>query len=134
MALTPEERKELLSYLDDSVAENPRFDAWIAGAEFRVSRCYFGKAYIYALSLMVSHRAALADLAAQGASGPVTSRREGDLSVSFGTSGSGTGDLQLTAFGQEYASLLEQYSPRPGVTGGPFIGGTDGGDALQSFV
>ena len=119
MALSPEEREELLSYLEDGVAKDPRLESWISGASFRVGRCYFGKAYVYALSLMVSHRAVLADLASQGASGPVTSKREGDLSVSYG-SGNGTdgGDLSLTVFGQEYLSLLEQYSPRPGVTGG----------------
>lgn len=119
MALSPEEREELVSYLDDGVVQDARFESWLAGASFRVGRCYFGKAYVYALSLMVSHRAVLADLASQGASGPVTSKREGDLSVSYG-SGNGTdgGDLSLSVFGREYLSLLEQYSPRPGVTGG----------------
>lgn len=133
MAISPEEREELLSYLEDGVAKDPRLESWISGASFRVGRCYFGKAYVYALSLMVSHKAALADLAAQGASGPVTSKREGDLSVSYGNGGSDGGDLSKTVFGQEYLSLLQQYSPSPGVTGGVCTGGLDGGDAVQSL-
>jgi len=133
MALTPEEREELMTYLDDRVANSPRIEALIKGAELRVGRCYFGKAFVYALSLMVQHKAALLDMASGGVAGPVTSKREGDLSVGFGTGGSsGNNDLSNTVFGQEYLELLEQYSPRPGVTGPVFCGGLDGGDAVQS--
>lgn len=135
MALTPEERTELVSYLDTKVAESTRLDALIRGAELRVGRCYFGKAYVYALSLMVMHKAAMLEMASDGVAGPVTSKREGDLSIGFGTGGSsGNNDLSNTVFGQEYIELLEQYSPRPGVTGAVCCGGLDGGDVVQSFV
>jgi hypothetical protein len=135
MALTPEERTELLSYLDEKVAESPKLEALIKGAELRVGRCYFGGSFVYALSLMVMHKATLLEMAKEGVAGPVTSKREGDLSVGYGTGGSsGNNDLANTVFGQEYLELLEQYSPRPGVTGGVFCGGLDGGDAVQSFV
>lgn len=135
MALTPEERTELVSYLDTKVAESTHLDALIRGAELRVGRCYFGKAYVYALSLMVMHKAAMLEMASDGVAGPVTSKREGDLSIGFGTGGSsGNNDLSNTVFGQEYLELLEQYSPRPGVTGAVCCGGLDGGDLVQSFV
>lgn len=135
MALTPEERTELVSYLEENVAQSPRLDALIRGAELRVGRCYFGKAYVYALSLMVMHKAAMLEMASGGVAGPVTSKREGDLSIGFGTGGSsGNNDLSNTVFGQEYLELLEQYSPRPGVTGAVCCGGLDGGDVVQSFV
>lgn len=135
MALTPEERTELVSYLDTKVAESTRLDALIRGAELRVGRCYFGEAYVYALSLMVMHKAAMLEMASDGVAGPVTSKREGDLSIGFGTGGSsGNNDLSNTVFGQEYLELLEQYSPRPGVTGAVCCGGLDGGDVVQSFV
>lgn len=135
MALTPEERTELVSYLDTKVAESTRLDALIRGAELHVGRCYFGKAYVYALSLMVMHKAAMLEMASDGVAGPVTSKREGDLSIGFGTGGSsGNNDLSNTVFGQEYLELLEQYSPRPGVTGAVCCGGLDGGDVVQSFV
>lgn len=133
MALTPEERTELLSYLTEDVAESDRLEALVKGAELRVSRCYFGKAYVYALSLMVMHKAFLQGMAAEGVAGPVTSKREGDLSIGYGTGGSsGNGDLENSVYGQEYLELLEQYSPRPGVTGGVCCRGLDGGDAVQS--
>lgn len=133
MSLTPEERTELLSYLTEAVAESDRLEALIKGAEFRVSRCYFGKAYVYALSLMVMHKSSLQGMAAEGVAGPVTSKREGDLSIGYGAGGSsGNGDLGNSVYGQEYLELLEQYSPRPGVTGGVCCRGLDGGDAVQS--
>lgn len=135
MALTPEERTELVSYLEENVATSPRLEALIKGAELRVGRCYFGNSYVYALSLMVMHKATLLDMAREGVAGPVTSKREGDLSIGYGTGGSsGNNDLSNTVFGQEYLELLEQYSPRPGVTGAVCCGGLDGGDAIQSFV
>lgn len=133
MALTPAERTELLGYLSDEVAQSPRLEALIKGAELRVGRCYFGEAYVYALSLMVMHKAFLQGMAAEGVSGPVTSKREGDLSIGYGSGGSsGNNDLANSVFGQEYLELLEQYSPRPGVTGGACCGGLDGGDIVQS--
>ena len=137
MALTPEERNELVGYLEDSVANSPRLDAMIRGAELRVGRQYFGKAYVYALSLMVMHKATLLDMAKEGVAGPVTSKREGDLSVGYSTGGSsgGNNDLSNTVFGQECLELLEQYSPRPGVTGGACCGmGLGCGDPVQSFL
>ena len=133
MSLAPEERTELLSYLTEAVAESDRLEALIKGAELRVSRCYFGKAYVYALSLMVMHKSFLQGMAAEGVAGPVTSKREGHLSIGYGTGGSsGNGDLGNSVYGQEYLELLEQYSPRPGVTGGVCCRGLDGGDAVQS--
>lgn len=136
MALTPEERTELVSYLEDNVAQSPRLEALIKGAELRVGRQYFGKAYVYALSLMVMHKSTLLDMAKEGVAGPVTSKREGDLSVSYSAGGSSgdNNDLSNTVFGQEYLELLEQYSPRPGVTGFTCCGGLDGGDRVQSFI
>ena len=119
MSMTPQEYDKLLSFLTADVADSDRLDALIEGAELRVGRAYFGKAYVYALSLMVMHKAQLESMAAEGASGPVTQKREGDISVSYaaGDGSSGNGDLSSTTYGQEYLALLEQYSPRPGITG-----------------
>lgn len=119
MQLTPQEYDKLLSFLTAEVAESDRLEAWIEGAELRVGRCYFGKAYVYALSLMVMHKAVMEGYAKEGVVGPVTSKREGDLSVSFGSgNGNADGDLGSSVYGQEYHNLLQQYSPRPGLTGG----------------
>lgn len=135
MELTPQEMDKLLAFLSAEVAESPRLDAWIEAASLRVSRCYFGKAYVYALSLMVMHKAALEDLASEGAAGGITQKREGDISISYASSsGNGNGDLSATTYGQEYITLLEQYSPRPGITGGVTCGGLDGGNRIQSLL
>lgn len=134
--LTDSEREELLSYLTPETAKSSRLDAWIRMAAFRASRAVFGKAYVYALSLLVSHRASMESRGSDGAAGPVSSVREGDLSVSYGSSGTAAdGDLASTSYGQEYLSLLRQYRPKPGLTGGATIDcGGCGGDAVQPFA
>lgn len=134
--LNAQEMDKLLSFLTAEVAESPRLEAWINGALLRVSRCYFGKAFIYALSLMVMHKAAMEAQASEGVAGPATQKREGDISVSYasGNGASATGDLGSTSYGIEYQTLLEQYSPRPGVTGGVMCMGLDGGDRIQSCL
>ena len=134
MSLTEQERQELIGYLPPSIAESARLDAWISGGECRVSRQYFGKAYVYALSLMVSHKATLEGQAAEGHASPVSQIREGDISVSYGNgNGNGNGDLSATSYGQEFLSLLAQYRRAPNITLGPCIGGLDGGDRIQSL-
>lgn len=132
--LSDSEREELAGYLSPETAKSARLDAWTRMAMFRASRAVFGKAYVYALSLLVSHRAALESRGSDGAAGPVSSVREGDLSVSYGSSGNaGDGDLSSTSYGQEYLSLLRQYRPKPGLTGGTRICGGCGGDIVQSL-
>lgn len=133
MALTAGERQELVGYLPTSMRTSEMLDAWIRGAEFRVSRSYFGNAYIYALSRIVAHKATLEEMASGGVAGPITQKREGDISVSYGGSGDTTTDeLDATVYGKEYKSLLAQYKPNPGITMGICIGGLDGGDRIQS--
>ena len=133
MALTEAERNELVGYLPSTMASSPRLDAWIKGAEFRVSRSYFRSAYVYALSLVVAHKSSLEAMAEDGASGPVTQKREGDISVSYGSNGnSGNSDFAMTTYGQEFLSLLQQYRRAPNITLGIGIGGLDGGDRIQS--
>lgn len=130
--LTDSEREELAGYLPPETAKSARLDAWTRMATFRASRAVFGKAYVYALSLLVSHRAALESRGSDGAAGPVSSVREGDLSVSYGSSGNARdGDLSSTSYGQEYLSLLRQYRPKPGLTGGAKTCGGCGGYAVQ---
>lgn len=135
MSLSADERAELVGYLPSSMRNSDSLEAWIKGAEFRVSRDYFGNAYVYALSRMVAHKATLERMAEEGVAGPITSKREGDISVNYGGSGdSATDELSATVYGKEYKSMLEQYKPNPGVTHGIFIGGgLDGGDCFRSL-
>lgn len=135
MPISAAERQELVGYLPVSMRTSEMLDAWIRGAEFRVSRNYFGKAYIYALSRVVAHKASLETMANEGVAGPVTSKREGDIAVNYGSGGdTSNGDWGMTVYGREYLELLAQYKPNPGITHGLCIGGgLDGGDRIQSL-
>ncbi len=127
--LTDRELAEVKGFMHPELAAAERCGAWVKMAQFRVGRCYFGDAYLFALSLMASHIGALEGRGSDGDAGRIASKREGDLSVSYagGTSGD-DGDLSSTAYGLQYLALLKQYSKRPGITGRTdfrrFCGGT----------
>lgn len=126
-SLTTEERSKLVSYLPEEFRTNPMLDCWIDGALLVVGRQYFKGAFVYALSLVVAHKAALASRGNAGEAGPVTSVREGDISVSYGSNaGGGSSYFSSTSYGQEFEQLKKQYSARPGITGGFRFGGSCG--------
>ena len=91
-------------------------------AETSTSTTHFGALRARAVALRAAHTLKLAtDTARNGDAGPVTSKREGDLGISFGSSrGSGSGYLQLTSYGQELAALIASR-PCAHVTGLPFV-------------
>lgn len=117
--LTAEEIAKAKGYMIPAFSTNSRVSVWLEMACFRVGRAYFGDAFCYALALMAQHIAACETRSADGSdAGRITSKREGDLSVSFGGNGSSdSGDLQATSYGEQYAALVKQYSPAPGITG-----------------
>ena len=91
-------------------------------AETSTSTTHFGVLRDRAVALRAAHTLKLAtDTARNGDAGPVASKREGDLGISFGSSkGSGSGYLQLTSYGQELAVLIASR-PCVGITGLPFV-------------
>lgn len=91
-------------------------------AETQTSTTHFGVLRSRAVALRAAHTLKLAsDTARNGDAGPVTSKREGDLGVSFGSSkSSGSGYLSLTSYGQELDALIRSR-PCAGVTGLPFV-------------
>lgn len=119
MQLTPEEILKAKGYINPVFSQNTRVDVWLDMASFRVGRSYFGDAFPYALALMAQHIAACETRSADGSEGGrITSKREGDLAVSFGGNGSAdSSDLGATSYGEQYAALLKQYSPVVGITG-----------------
>lgn len=133
LPITDEQKEELVAYLPEDYAESARLDAWIVGASHHVGKCYFQKAYIYALSLVVAHIAALENRGSDGDAGTVTGKREGDISVSYASTKGNSDDawLSSTSFGQQFLLLKKQYSPRPGVTGGVRFRGFCGGNPVQ---
>lgn len=106
----------------------PQFDSEVTRqghldlAEASTNSTYFGAQRSRAVALRAAHSLKLAtDTARNGDAGQISSKREGDLGISFGTAkGSGSGYLQLTAYGQELAALIAAY-PSAGVTGLPFV-------------
>jgi len=82
-------------------------------AVLRTSTTCFGDKYEYAVALRAAHTLTLSNLASSGVSsggsGGITSKREGDLSISFGgTSSTGvSGDLGQTSYGVELQNLID---------------------------
>jgi hypothetical protein len=86
----------------------------------RTSEPAFGVNYNFAISLRAAHMLTLRDMNKNGvnsglggATGTITSKREGNTSISFGslsgitgTTGSRTGDLGLTRYGIELLGLI----------------------------
>ena len=109
--LTAEERQKLESFLPKAVKESEDLDSLIAAAEMRVSRSFFRDSYIYALSLAAAHALAFLAVTASGPSGAVTSVREGDVSVNYGSANSSSGDdLEMSVYGRELITLTKQYA------------------------
>lgn len=116
--LTEEEMAKVKGFMHPDLVADSRCETWIAMAQFRVGRCYFGAAFPYALALMASHIGAIEGRGSDGDAGRIASKKEGDISVSYASGSSGDdGDLSSTSWGQQYLALLKQYSVRPGVTG-----------------
>lgn len=94
-------------------------------SESRTSSTFFGANRPEAVAYRAAHMADLAASAAvsSGASGPITSKKEGDLAVSFGMSSGSKGDsayLSQTSYGRMLLDLMRSSGPAAGVTGQPY--------------
>ena len=94
-------------------------------SESRTSSTFFGANRPEAVAYRAAHMADLAAGAAvsSGASGPITSKKEGDLAVSFGTSSGSKGEsayLSQTPYGRMLLDLMRSSGPDAGVTGQPY--------------
>lgn len=93
-------------------------------SESRTSSTFFGTNRPEAVAYRAAHMLDMATnaTALSGSSGPMTSKKEGDLSVSFGTT-QDTGDsayLSQTAYGRMLLDLMRSSGPATSVTGQPF--------------
>ena len=113
---------EILSIIAPQFDSEASRQGHIDQAETSTSTTHFGVLRSRAVALRAAHSLKLAtDTARNGDAGPVTSKREGDLGISFGSSKStGSGYLSLTAYGQELAALIASR-PCAGITGLPFV-------------
>lgn len=113
---------EILSIIAPQFDSEASRSGHLDQAETSTSTTHFGVQRSRAVALRAAHTLKLStDTARNGDAGPVSSKREGDLGISFGSSKStGSGYLQLTAYGQELASLIASR-PCAGITGLPFV-------------
>lgn len=127
--------KEILDAIASQFPDDSKRDVFIELAEGRSSLCFYGDKYNNAVALLTAHMMTLADpngLRAGGVAGPITGKKEGSLSVSFGgqSSNSKDSDLAQTSYGLQLEALRKGCGPFIGVTGGwdkpaALLGGTD---------
>ena len=114
----------------------PQFDTvtgrndFIELATIQTGECWFGDKYEWAIAYLAAHFISLSQLSQSGATsgggGPITSKKEGDLSVTFGKSGGNSptdkDSLLETPYGRQYLTLLNSGGAFIGVTGGNLNG------------
>lgn len=112
----------------------PAFDAsanrslFLELAELRTSSTHYGDNRTQAVALRAAHLLAL-NAAANGSDGvsggPVASKSEGDLSVTYAVSSDAMadGDLNSTAYGRQLIAIRRSSGTGIQVTGLPFVRG-----------
>lgn len=101
-------------YASDS--DKPDF---ISLARDRTREAWYTTNYEYAVALRAAHMMTLTKTRAAGESGSVTSKREGDLAIGYGSVGNGKGgELNLTHYGRQLEGLRKASGVFIGVTGG----------------
>lgn len=86
---------------------DPSRDIYIDLANSRISSCYFGKNRNLAIALQACHDYTMDQRG--GDAGTLSSKKEGDLSISYSVSGStGGDDLSQTSFGMALKRLTKQ--------------------------
>lgn len=119
MALTPSQYLDLVA---PEFSSNANKSTYLEMAQGRTSSCFYGSNYSQAVALMAAHMMALAlSRPAGGDAGQVTSKREGDLSISFGAVSGVSADLAQTKYGVQLAGLRRASGPALGVTGGGLV-------------
>lgn len=114
----------------------PRFDGsanralFLQMAESRTNSTYYGENRSDAVALRAAHFLTVNEAAnaSDGESmGPIASKSEGDLSVSYGKLSSGAGadsDLASTSYGRQLLGLRRASGTGVQVTGLPFVSGS----------
>lgn len=102
-------------------------EVYFSMAAGRTSSCAYGTNYNMAVALRAAHLMELAkgtDFSGSGAAGPVTGKKEGQLSISYGAGSSETdgSDLSMTKYGKQLQGLSRGNIAAVGVTGGGITG------------
>ena len=108
----------------------PQFDAVdsretiLEMAESLTSSTFFGENRALAVALRAAHLLSVTQGASAtdgGTTGPISSKREGDLSVSFGNAGNTGTALSSTSYGRELLELSKMSGSTVRTTGVPFV-------------
>lgn len=114
--------KGYVSAIAPKFGSDARVDVFVEMSDSCVDRNYFGDMYWQAVAYLTCHRM---ELAARGgdASGAVTSRREGDISVGYAAP-DGESEYLLTSYGRMYLEIERRKSPGFLLSGGcgPIMG------------
>jgi len=113
---------QILSATALQLVSDPELSVHVQLAAQRTSSTCFGENYTLAVALRAAHTLTLKNEAVagnSGAVGPVTSMKEGDLSISFGgaSSISVKGDLGTTKYGIQLQDLIDGQISSMSVTG-----------------
>ena len=116
--------KEILAAIAPQFPDDAQMDVFIELATGQTSACFFGTKANHAIALRTAHMMTLSDqngMFAGGQAGQVVSKKEADLSVGFGPTGSGTNtvdaDLGQTSYGIQLMGLRKGSNAFMGVTG-----------------
>jgi hypothetical protein len=102
---------QILDIIAVQFINDPNKETYIQLATLRTSQDYFGDNYQYAIALRSAHMLETNSNAQSGIGGGgiITSEREGDLAVSYGSTGSIYNrypDLATTSYGRQLVDLI----------------------------
>ena len=133
MSVNPLSVEQYIQAVAPALMQDPSLNVFIEMAKERTDREFYGVKYNHAVALMAAHIAFLLGSGTLGAgsgnadggsTGSITSKREGDLSVSYGSgavsaSAGNLGDAELsqTRWGLMLISLRKGCKPFFGVCG-----------------
>ena len=107
---------QLLDALAPQFADSTDKDTFISLASGQVNTCNYGDQSNYAIALMTAHIMTLSARVDGG--GGVSSKKEGDLSIGFGSVAGVSGSLSTTPYGILLDGLNKSKNVGIAVTGG----------------
>jgi hypothetical protein len=121
MALTA---TQILTAIAPNLASNPLAAVYLEMSDERTAQGFFGAKREHAIALRAAHMMTvyLSGVRSEGETGSITSKSEGELSVSFGSVSAGPNDdgsLTQTTYGIELLALIKASGPFISVTGAP---------------
>ena len=99
---------EIINVICPNLASDPNLSVYLEMATAELSPAFFGATYERAVALKASHTYSLNNSPARsmGEAGAISSKSEGDISISFANSATGNNSDNLTHYGQELQRLV----------------------------